>query len=530
MGAVNGDNKIRKFDGAGNPLAQFAVAFDARGSDWIDLAADQKTMFYTSEGRKIKRYDVSGSGTQLADFATLPGSDTAYALRLLPPGDGTGGLLVADTSNVKHLDSAGNVVNIYDAPGQDSWFSLNLDPDGKSFWAGDFSTGKFYKFDIATGSQLLAIDTGRGSTKLFGICVYKEITSGTQDTDGDGIPDNWEKNGIPGANLPAMGADPSIKDVFVQVDWMEDSTHNLKPDPNAIKKIVKAFANSGVDAGKGIRLHVDVGPGSIDYVTNNQWGSLGRGHSIPFKDMSSPLDQEINQLLQDGRPRQSDVVFRYAFFINKFDTECRSGISLINSSGQKVKQVFLIAAGCLSNGKGTTNEQAGTFMHELGHNLGLGHGGPFSLACPDQCDINYKPNFLSVMNYAFQFGGLIVNGQDGNFDYSRFKTPDLKEAALSEPNGINGGVAAATYGTKHNIVFPFLCKPSLVNVFPGPVNNSVRFSQYLPRQMARLIGIAVALAVLIRELYRRMLTAREAIIKLWLVTMTGATSISRQEI
>ena len=37
-------------------------------------------------------------------------------------------------------------------------------------------------------------------------------------------------------------------------------------------------------------------------------------------------------------------------------------------------------------------------MHELGHNLGLRHGGD---------DLpNFKPNYLSVMNYSFQLTGL----------------------------------------------------------------------------------------------------------------------------
>jgi len=45
VGSVNGDNKIRKFDSAGVPLAQYAVAIERRGSDWIDLSTDQKTMF-----------------------------------------------------------------------------------------------------------------------------------------------------------------------------------------------------------------------------------------------------------------------------------------------------------------------------------------------------------------------------------------------------------------------------------------------------------------------------------------------------
>jgi len=53
--------------------------------------------------------------------------------------------------------------------------------------------------------------------------------------------------------------------------------------------------------------------------------------------------------------------------------------------------------------------EAAVFMHELGHNLGLCHGGPPLDGCSDLQDFadgsdNYKPNYISVMNYAFNFG------------------------------------------------------------------------------------------------------------------------------
>ena len=46
-------------------------------------------------------------------------------------------------------------------------------------------------------------------------------------------------------------------------------------------------------------------------------------------------------------------------------------------------------------GVGSRSEQAGTIMHELGHNLGLRHGGIDNANC--------KPHHVSVMNYAYQF-------------------------------------------------------------------------------------------------------------------------------
>lgn len=175
VGHAGGDHRIHKYDAAGNLLATFTVATEDRGTDWLDLAADQKTMFYTSEDGGILRYDVLNN-VQLPNFANIGG--VSYALRLLPPGDGTAGLLVANSSDVKRLNGAGVVVQTYDVAGEDSWFSLNLDPNGTSFWAGDFGTSNFYRFNIATGAiEIGPINTNTGPSTLFGICVKGEPTA-----------------------------------------------------------------------------------------------------------------------------------------------------------------------------------------------------------------------------------------------------------------------------------------------------------------------------------------------------------------
>ncbi|WJW76311.1 hypothetical protein QVG61_04245 [Thiohalobacter sp. IOR34] len=172
IGQADGTADVMKYAADGTFLGRYDVATEGRGSDWIDLAADQKTLFYTSEGRYIKRYDVAAD-VQLADFANL-GGGTAYALRLL----GDGGLLVADSADIKRLDAAGNVIQTYDMAGQDNWFALNLDPDGKTFWSGDLGSGKFAQFDIASSALLGSYDTGCGSYCLAGLTVYGEITAG----------------------------------------------------------------------------------------------------------------------------------------------------------------------------------------------------------------------------------------------------------------------------------------------------------------------------------------------------------------
>lgn len=168
VGQADGTRDVIKRDASGGFLARYDVATDGRGSDWIDLAADQHTLFYTSEGRLVKRYDVATS-TQLPDFTTLPGSGYAFALRLL----GDGGLLVADTSDVKRLDAAGNVIQTYTPSGSNNLFALNLDPNGTSFWTADITNGKVYEYDIASGALQTSFDTG---APVYGLAVYGEIT------------------------------------------------------------------------------------------------------------------------------------------------------------------------------------------------------------------------------------------------------------------------------------------------------------------------------------------------------------------
>lgn len=176
VGHADGDQNVEKYSPADALLDTYDVETEVRGSDWIELAADQKTLFYTSEGSTIKRFDVS-TNTQLSDFAT--GLTQAFALRLLPPGDGSNGLLVADTVNIKRLDSNGDVVQTYDASGEDFWFALNLDPNGTSFWSARHGSGNFYRFNINTGAiELGPINSGEGDS-IAGLCVKGEPTAGT---------------------------------------------------------------------------------------------------------------------------------------------------------------------------------------------------------------------------------------------------------------------------------------------------------------------------------------------------------------
>jgi uncharacterized repeat protein (TIGR01451 family) len=111
-------------------------------------------------------------------------------------------------------------------------------------------------------------------------------------------------------------------------------------------------------------------------------------------------------------------------------------------------QIRQVGAGPNGGQVGRDRDQASAFMHELGHSLGLGHGGG------DR--INFKPNYLSIMNYQFQTPGIPTttntNGTETNalepgfrLDYSRCALSTLDETKLVESRGVEsvGGCGSA---------------------------------------------------------------------------------------
>jgi hypothetical protein len=101
--------------------------------------------------------------------------------------------------------------------------------------------------------------------------------------------------------------------------------------------------------------------------------------------------------------------------------------------------------------------EAGTFMHELGHNLDLHHGG-------DQED-DFKPNYFSVMNNNFIFIGVPFAAVPGSTtivgyseDYSDFALPGLDENHLDEHKGL-GGPPNSTYVSIYLCPYDASCPP-----------------------------------------------------------------------
>jgi hypothetical protein len=150
------------------------------GADWIDLASDQCTLYYTTEGNDILRYNKC-THMQLPNFntAALTGYG-AFELRILANGD----VLVADSTAVLLLDQNGNVIQTYacsDIPGcQGALFAVSVAPDGTSFWTGDAYSGDAFQLNIDTGAVLQTINTH--TAYLYGLSVDGQLMAATSPT------------------------------------------------------------------------------------------------------------------------------------------------------------------------------------------------------------------------------------------------------------------------------------------------------------------------------------------------------------
>jgi hypothetical protein len=134
------------------------------------------------------------------------------------------------------------------------------------------------------------------------------------DSDQDGLADHWETDGLDAdrdgsvdLDLAAMGASPTHRDIFLELDWLKPTSDGREFSPNieALRSVVQMFAAAPPDpvVGGGITLHIDAGE------------ELSRGHGLNMD--SGPWqggDEVVNPaggghigLLQFGLPGVGDA-------------------------------------------------------------------------------------------------------------------------------------------------------------------------------------------------------------------------------
>lgn len=284
------------------------------------------------------------------------------------------------------------------------------------------------------------------------------------DTDCDGIADWWEnlgyyeKNGIR-VDLPD-GVYYKHRDVLVEIDYF---THH-EPYVSSLERVKAKFsAMTGLDnpdGSTGVNLHY-IKSDNIQHPSGsnpciNIWNDADTNpdndfNSIKKKWMGSALERQQNPNFYDA----AKDVYHYFLFIH---TRCGTPEQQQSAGGAEGPgndgYVSLGYPGwgnvINTHDTGSGDYKARAFAHELGHNLGLMHGGS---ADYPHC----KPNYISVMNYLFEFP-IKVPSAAADFDYSKNVIPELNEQALVEangigpswPNGLPTGVGHTNQGLSHS--------------------------------------------------------------------------------
>jgi CSLREA domain-containing protein len=258
------------------------------------------------------------------------------------------------------------------------------------------------------------------------------------DKNGDGLCDTWKANGFidlhgngtKDALLPNPRADG--KDVYVEYDSMKD----WGPVDGVLASVQAVFT------AHKITLHLDAGKQDIA--------------PEAFGDTPWPSFQTIKRAnFADGKGQASDayiaklLAYRYCLFAVTFINS--RGNTESSGLGEILGNDFMVTLGDPSFFGGKTaaakdaegaashalvkETQAGTFLHELGHTLGLSHVGPVNWdgSTPrtgSQAVVEYAAGYESVMNYRYQGGGIGFTNAAGRF----VSDPQILNYSEADPN------------------------------------------------------------------------------------------------
>ncbi|TAH34466.1 MAG: hypothetical protein EYC70_16130 [Planctomycetota bacterium] len=200
------------------------------------------------------------------------------------------------------------------------------------------------------------------------------------DTDHDGLLDGWEVRGEGAFDLAALGASPTHKDCFVYVQRKEDvDGAHCRREMERVVQYWASLGNPNPDGSTGLALHPIWLP-PLPAADARPWWELGEA-------MIPPLARGLAHYM------------------------------IIYNGGGGQAGEMAESGGC---GAGAFYA---SFLHEFGHQVGLGHcGGDLPGGCP---------TYTSLMSYSYSYGF----NDDGNaIHYSRGELADLtlNETRLAE--------------------------------------------------------------------------------------------------
>ena len=225
---------------------------------------------------------------------------------------------------------------------------------------------------------------------------------------------------------PYGGTDPvcpstTKKDIYVEYDWF----NGHQPNAQALENVRLAFNKMNIN------LHLEQGG---DYTFHRMNVDTRNPPLQPMQGNQTPPNpgSEFNDIKRYFFGTPADRVNanyltakRQAFHYALFGHFIEEDNTLSGRAEMPGNDMFITLASIGSSP--TIDQTAGTFMHELGHNLGLDHGGPLGMGTDITMDC--KPNYASVMSSSRMTPNLMTSGWELNYSSS---ASNLNEGSISE--------------------------------------------------------------------------------------------------